>query len=464
MREAPVFYVTQSDHRILLHLISEEQWNAGIELTQAERSAFAWSQFKGKLGDSCLLPDDSGQLKKVYIGSGSGAGHQELALAHAALTLPVGCYQVQEKLTQGGALSWGLAQYRFLTYKKLASKKQENQCKLLIVEEKELEAILASIQAHYLVRDMVNTPTNDMGPKEMALLVEQLAKQYKAQFKQWVGKELLVENFPAIYAVGRAADSAPRLLSLTWGEEKHPLITLVGKGVCFDSGGLNIKPTSNMRWMKKDMAGAAHVIALALWIMMRNLPVRLQLLVPAVENAIGPDALRPGDVITMRNGLTVEVDNTDAEGRLVLADALVKACEAQPELLIDFATLTGAARVAVGTEIAAMFCNQDSLAKQVIQASHQASDPLWRLPLFEAYEHLLHSTIADLVNAHSSPYAGAIVAGLFLQRFVSQPIPWIHFDIMAWNTSSKPGRPEGGEAMGLRAVMEYLLQKYGGKV
>jgi leucyl aminopeptidase len=455
MMLADLFYETHNDKAIPLFLISQRQWDEKLDsLTSAERNCFSIRQFKGQLGDYCLINNADGLVDKAYIGS--GLDNQELALAHAALLLPVGSYQVQETLDQGAALAWALAQYRFVAYKKY-----EVQPRVLVLKEEDLKDILALTQSLFLVRDLVNTPTSDMGPKEMAQVVEQLAKTHRAQFKQWVGEELLRDNFPAIHAVGRASASAPRLLSLTWGDERHPRITLVGKGVCFDSGGLDIKPASGMRLMKKDMGGAAHVIGLAQWIMMRRLPVRLQVLIPAVENSIGPDAFRPGDVLTMRNGLTVEIDNTDAEGRLVLADALVKACEDQPELIIDFATLTGAARVAVGPEIAAMFSNNDQLASQVTDASYQVADPVWRMPLFAAYEDLLNSNIADLANSSASPYAGAIIAGLFLQRFVTQSVPWVHFDVMAWNMSSKPGKPEGGEAMGLRAMAEYLLRVYG---
>jgi leucyl aminopeptidase len=300
-----------------------------------------------------------------------------------------------------------------------------------------------------------------MGPHHLAEVAQQMANSCNAHFEQWVGDELLEANFPAIHAVGRASVHAPRLISLTWGNDLHPHITLVGKGVCFDSGGLDIKPSSGMRLMKKDMAGAAHVLGLAQWIMQQQLPVHLQVLIPAVENSIGPNAFRPGDVITMRNGLTVEVDNTDAEGRLILADALVKACEEKTGLLIDFATLTGAARTAVGTEISAMFCNDEQLAAHITQSSTQVLDPVWRLPLFAGYEDLLNSSVADMTNCSASPYAGAIIAGLFLQRFVTKDTSWLHFDMMGWNVGSKPGKPEGGEAMGLRAVAHYLSQKYG---
>ena len=453
--QADLFYETHGDRAIPLFLISQTQWAEGGEtLSSAERNCFALRQFKGKLGDYCLIHNADGMVDKAYIGSGSG--NQELALANAALLLPPGSYQLQDKLTQGAAVTWGLAQYRFVAYKKY-----DPQPRLLVVNEEELTDVIALTQSIYLVRDLINKPTNDMGPKELAEVVEQLAKTHKAQFKQWVGHELLNDNFPAIHAVGRASASAPRLLSLTWGDERHPRIALVGKGVCFDSGGLDVKPSSGMRLMKKDMGGAAHVIGLAQWIMMRRLPVRLQVLIPAVENSIGPDAFRPGDVLTMRNGMTVEIDNTDAEGRLVLADAIVKACEEPPELMIDFATLTGAARAAVGTEIAAMFSNNDKLAAELTDVSLQVGDPVWRLPLFAAYEGLLNSSIADFANSSTSPYAGAIIAGLFLQRFVAPSVPWVHFDIMAWNTGNKPGKPEGGEAMGIRTVTEYLLRVYG---
>lgn len=452
--QAHLFYQTHNSQAIPLYLISQKQWEEkSLSLRSAESNYFALRRFKGKLGDYCLIYNADGLIDKVYIGS--GLDNQELALAHAAVSLPAGSYELQEKLTQKAAINWGLAQYRFDLYKKI-----EYSPKLLVVKEDDLKVLLALTQAIYLVRDLINKPANDLGPKEMAKILEDLAHTYKAQFKQWVGDELIKDNFPAIHAVGRASISAPRLLSLTWGSECHPRVTLVGKGVCFDSGGLDVKPSAGMRLMKKDMGGAAHVIGLAQWIMELRLPIQLQVLIPAVENAIGPDSFRPGDIITMRNGLTVEIDNTDAEGRLVLADALVKACEQKPELLINFATLTGAARVAVGTEIAALFSNNDALAESILEASLQTSDPIWRLPLHPAYDDLLHSNCADLANSSASPYAGAIVAALFLQRFITKSIPWLHFDVMAWNTNNKPGKPEGGEAMGLCAVADYLLKTY----
>lgn len=449
------FYDSHVEKALPLFLVTAEQWKQGLEtLTTVERNCFVTQQFEGKLGDICLINDSEGRVSKAYLGAGEN--NQAQALAHGAIKLPAGYYVPQQALSQNTMVAWALAQYRFVDYKK-----QDVSPRVLVIKEDDLAAVLAESGAVFLVRDLINKPTNDLGPQELAAILANLANEYHADFKQWVGDELLTCNFPAIHAVGRASAKAPRLLSLTWGNEKHPRVTLVGKGVCFDSGGLDIKPSSGMRLMKKDMAGAAHVIGLAQWIMTQHLPIRLQIFIPAVENAIGPDAFRPGDILTMRNGLTVEIDNTDAEGRLVLADALAKACEEAPELLIDFATLTGAARTAVGTEIAAMFTNNDQLSEALIESSKIVADPLWRLPLFSGYDTMLDSSIADLANASGSPYAGAITAALFLQRFLSMPVSWVHFDIMAWNVSNKPGRPEGGEAMALRAVAHYLLRTYG---
>lgn len=453
--QADLFYTVQNTQAIPLNLVTGTQWEPVLETaTAAERNYFSSRQFKGARGDSCFIYNADGLIDKVYIGS--GLEQQELALAQAALLVPPGCYYLQESVSQQTALAWALAQYRFFDYKdyKLVPR-------ILVVQEAELSGLRSLADAVFLVRDLINKPANDMNPQHLAEVVAQLAKTYEAHYEEWVGQELLQANFPAIHAVGRAADTAPRLVSLTWGKDTDPKVTLVGKGVCFDSGGLDIKPAAGMRFMKKDMAGAAYVIGLAQWIMQNKLPVRLQVFIPAVENAIGPNAFRPGDVLRMRNGLTVEIDNTDAEGRLILADALVKACEEKPDVLIDFATLTGAARTAVGTELPAFFCNNELLAAQLTASANHVSDPVWRLPLFAGYDDLLSSSIADLANSSATPYAGAIIAGLFLQRFISKTTPWLHFDMMGWNVTNKPGKPEGGEAMGLRAVAAYLLQVYG---
>lgn len=450
---ADLLYVEHNPQAIPLVVLSSVQWEEMKESCSVmESNYFNSRQFSGNLGDWCCLYDAQGQVNKAYVGSGKGAMQQ--ALAYASLLLPEGCYQLEASPHPSSAVFWALAQYRFTRYKK-----SQIPLKQLVCSAKKEVVLLAN--ALFLVRDLINTPANDMGPVQLAETLQHVAKQYEAHFEQWVGDALLEHHYPAIHAVGRASIHPPRLLSLSWGNKAHPKLTLVGKGVCFDSGGLDIKPSSAMRLMKKDMAGAAHAIGLAQWIMASGLPVRLQVLIPAVENAIGPDAFRPGDILTMRNGLTVEIDNTDAEGRLVLADALVKAGEDQPDLLIDFSTLTGAARVALGTEVAALFANDDALAEAVVQAGMQEDDPIWRLPLFAGYEDMLNSTVADLVNSSASGYAGAITAGLFLQRFVNTNSSWLHFDLMGWSLVSKPGKPEGGEAMGLRALAQFLAKRYG---
>lgn len=453
--QAARFYQTHSDNALPLFFLTKADCLGGSigNLNAFEQNCLTSRQFKGAIGDMVVINNSDGLPCSVYIGSGEG--QEALAIATVVTRLPAGDYLAPQGLTKNALLAWSLAQYSFDNYKSNPALP-----KILVADESVLSPVLIEAKAIFLVRDLINMPANELGPKKMSAIVESLATDHGAKFQQWVGDELVRDNFPAIHAVGRAAADAPRLLSLTWGDEKHPRVTLVGKGVCFDSGGLDIKPSSGMRLMKKDMGGAAQVIGLAQLLMTHRLPIRLQVLIPAVENAIGSQAYRPGDVLTMRNGLTVEIDNTDAEGRLILADALVKACEDKPELLIDFATLTGAARVAVGTEISAMFTNDDPLAQALTETGTATSDPIWRMPLFAGYSSMLDSTIADMTNSTGSAYAGAITAALFLQRFVTQPVSWVHFDVMAWNVGNKPGKPEGGEAMGMLAVGEYLMGRY----
>jgi leucyl aminopeptidase len=323
--------------------------------------------------------------------------------------------------------------------------------------------VRAAHGAARLARDLINTPASDMGPAELARAAKDLAQATGASYAEVVGVDLIREGYPAIYAVGRGAEDgrAPRLVDLRWGREDAPKVTLVGKGVCFDSGGLDIKSTANMKLMKKDMGGAAHALALASMIMALGLGVRLRVLIAAVENSVSATAMRPLDVVATRAGLSVEIGNTDAEGRVILADALALASEDHPDVLIDFATLTGAARVALGTEVPALFCNDEALAAQMLDASLRASDPLWRLPLWQPYKKQIKSKVADLKNDTDSSYGGAITAALFLEAFVGQGIPWAHVDLMAWNVSSQPGRPEGGEAMGLRAIFALLQSRFG---
>ena len=311
-----------------------------------------------------------------------------------------------------------------------------------------------------LVRDLINTPAEDMGPSQLASEARKLGKRFKVDVKVITGDALLRQKFPTIHAVGRASDDPPRLIDLRWGKKSDPRVSIVGKGVCFDTGGLDLKPAAGMLRMKKDMGGGAHALGLASLIMALKLPVRLRMLVPAVENNVAGNAIRPLDVIKTRKGITVEIGNTDAEGRLVMCDALAAADSEKPDMIVDFATLTGAARVAVGIELAAMFCNDEGLAGDLEQAAATVQDPLWRLPLWQPYRKLLDSKVADINNVSEGGFGGAITAALYLQEFVSEETPWAHFDIMAWNTSPRPGRPVGGEAQSLRAVFEMLEKRY----
>ena len=354
------------------------------------------------------------------------------------------------------SVSWGLAAYQFEQYKKA----DKTVATLAIEDESLLAEAQNVVAALSLTRDLINTPSNDMMPEDLAHALHALAQSFGGSYNEVVGDELLDQNYPLIHAVGRASENAPRLLELRWGDPDAPSITLVGKGICFDSGGLNIKTGNFMRNMKKDMGGAAHVIGLARLIMSQALPVHLRVLVAAAENAVAGNAFRPGDIITSRKGLTVEIDNTDAEGRLVLCDALDDACSESPDLVIDFATLTGACRVALGTELPGFFCNDESVAAGLIESAALSLDPIWRLPLHQPYKAMLKSQVADLVNSSDLPFGGAITAALYLESFIEKDIPWVHFDVMAWNIRPLPGRPLGGEALGLRAVYEYLKQRF----
>ena len=378
----------------------------------------------------------------------------------AAAALPDGTYrldpQPKVKTAENAAIGWALGVYEFTRYRM-----PKRKCPRLVWPARaDKKAIERATSATYLVRDLINTPANDMGPAELATAARRLGREFKARCRVTIGDALLSSNCPAIHAVGRASTRAPRLIDLTWGSNRHPKVTLVGKGVCFDTGGLDLKPAAGMRLMKKDMGGGAHVLGLARMIMMAKLPLRLRVLVPAVENSVAGNAYRPFDVIKTRKGLTVEIGNTDAEGRLVLADALAMAVEEKPELILDFATLTGAARVAVGTEIAAMFCNDDKLAEQFAHHAELEDDPVWRMPLWKPYRRLLNGKVADLNNVSDGPFGGAIIAALFLDTFVGKDVPWAHFDIMAWNPATRHGRPEGGEAMAMRAAFAVIAARY----
>ena len=318
----------------------------------------------------------------------------------------------------------------------------------------------STINAMTMVRDLVNIPANDMGPSALQKAAEKLAKDFNGKSTTIIGDDLLKENYPLVHAVGRASDDPPRLVDITWGDENAPKVTLVGKGVTFDTGGLNIKPGAPMSLMKKDMGGAAHVLGLARMIMENNLPVRLRVLVPIAENSISGNAFRPSDVIPSRKGISVEIENTDAEGRLILADALTEACTENPDLLIDFATLTGAARVALGPDVPPFFTDDETLAKEFLAAGEKQQDPVWQLPLWKEYRDMLSSTVADICHTGAGGQAGAITAALFLQSFVDDTITWAHIDTWAWRKSNRPGRPQGGDAIGMRAAYDVIKSRY----
>jgi leucyl aminopeptidase len=427
--------------------------------------AFAgWAEasgYRGKPGTVLLLPgDEHGPVAGALVGV---EGDEDIwSWGGAAQMLPPGNYRIEGDFpadaANRAALGWALGSYAFTRYKQ-----NERPARNLVwPNDADRTYVMAAATATGLARDLINTPAADMGPADLAEAARQLALEFGANFTVTVGDELLEQNYPAIHAVGRAAAVAPRLIDMSWGDANHPKVTLVGKGVCFDTGGLDLKPSRGMALMKKDMGGAAAVLGLARMIMMSSLPVRLRVLVPAVENSVSGNAMRPRDILRTRKGLTVEVGNTDAEGRLVLADALTEAMADKPDLVFDFATLTGAARGAVGTGIAAMFTPCDDLAENLYRHGVAEDDPVWRLPLWKPYRRMIDSKIADINNVSDSPYAGAITAALFLSEFVDEGISWAHLDIMAWNPTARPGRPEGGEAMAMRTAFATIRERYTG--
>jgi leucyl aminopeptidase len=417
----------------------------------------ASSGFKAKPGQFCAMAGTDNEVSFVVFGAQeSGWLGQMCALVSR---LPEGVYRLssdwdREQRLQA-SLGWGLAAYRFERYRK----NQAPGATLQLDEDIEKD-VRALCEAQCLVRDLVNTPTEHMGPGQLADEVTAQADLLGGDIDTILGEDLLNLNFPAIHAVGRASDREPRLLQMSWGDEEAPLLALVGKGVCFDTGGLDLKTAAGMALMKKDMGGGAHVLALARLVMQYRLPVRLLMLIPAVENSVSGNAYRPGDVVETRKGLSVEIGNTDAEGRVVLSDALAYACEQSPDLVIDFATLTGAARIAMGPEVTPLFSNKLEVARAIQDAGEEAEDPMWTLPLYQPYRKMIESPIADLNNSGSSSYGGCITAALFLEHFVEPDIPWVHIDTFAWNQADRPGRPKGGEALGLRAVFRYLQSRY----
>lgn len=405
-----------------------------------------------------LVPAADGRLGQVF----AGVAHASHPFALAALpqALPESDYHLAEGGlaldAEAAALSWELGCYQFDLYKP----RKRAPARLQLPTSPAAQRGVALATAMAATRDLVNTPAEHMGPEELAKAAQLLAKQHGAKFSQIVGDALLKKGFPAVHAVGRASTRAPRLIELNWGKAKDPLIAIVGKGVCFDTGGLDIKPADGMRQMKKDMGGAANALGLATLIMALKLPVRLQLLIPAVENAIAGNAYRPGDVIKTRKGLHIEIGNTDAEGRVVLSDALAYASESKPELIIDLATLTGAARVALGAQLPALFSKHHDTARDLVDLGMKLDDPLWHMPLWAPYKSGIESTIGDIVNTGKSALAGAINAALFLEYFVPENQDWLHIDLFAWNDTARPGRPIGGEAQTIRTLLAYLEERF----
>jgi len=420
--------------------------------------------FAAEAGAVCLVPGADGRLGAALFGLAEDDDPWSFAALPAKL--PPGAYRItpepEVRPATRAALAWLLATYSYDRYK---SRPGRDWPRLVWPAFADRAQVERCHDATVLTRDLINTPAADLGPAELAAAAEQLAARFGATCRVIVGDGLLVENYPAIHAVGRAAAShrRPRLIDLVWGDVAAPKLTLVGKGVCFDSGGLDLKPSSGMKLMKKDMGGAAHVLGLAAMIMAAGLGLRLRVLIPAVENAVSGDAMRPLDVLATRKGLTVEVGNTDAEGRLILCDALAEAAAEKPDLLIDIATLTGAARTALGPDLPALFCGDEGLAADILREGEAEGDPLWRLPLHKPYRRMLDSKVADLANVSDSPHAGAITAALFLQEFVGDGIAWAHLDVMAWNGAPRPGRPEGGEAMALRALFAVAAKRFPAK-
>lgn len=418
--------------------------------------------FKAKPGQTCLVPDGKGRLARVLLGVETIARTGVWDFADLPASLPAGRYAVDADMTADdatrAALGWALATYRFTRYTEMPAPEAE----LVWPKGADRSHVQQAAEAAALARDLINTPGSDLGPTALAKAAKTLAKAHKAAVSVIVGDQLLKKNYPSIHAVGRGAVDAPRLIDIVWGDAKHPKVTLVGKGVCFDTGGYDLKPAAGMLMMKKDMGGSAQVLALASMIMAAKLPVRLRVLVPAVMNMVSGNAFLPMDVIKTRKGTTVEVGNTDAEGRLVLCDALAEACTENPDLIIDYATLTGAARVALGTDLPALFCNEDTLAEQFLAGGLEEEDPLWRLPLHQPYKAMLKTKIADLSSTGSGGFGGAITAALFLEHFVVPGTPWAHIDLMAWNLKDRPGRPEGGEAMAVRAAFRMIRTRFGG--
>lgn len=457
-----VTLIAKSADAVAIETYTAKQWTARQSREKPNVAAWAANQgFKAKPGQVLVLADSrSGKSGRVLAGLGETPDLWSYAAIAAAL--PAGDYKFADsKAGDDAALGWALNSYRFDRYKKPAERKAA--ARLIWPAKADKTRVQALYDGIVLARDLINTPASDMGPAELAEAARGIAMLGGAEFVCIVGDELLEQNYPMIHAVGRASARLPRMIDITWGNPKHPKLTLVGKGVCFDTGGLDIKPSSGMLLMKKDMGGAAIVLGLAAAIMALKLPVRLRVLIGAVENSVSGNAMRPGDVLNTRKGITVEIGNTDAEGRLVLGDLLAEADREKPDWLIDCATLTGAARVAVGPDLPALYSTDDAMADALLAAGIAAADPLWRLPLHKPYRDYIEGKVADISNSGDTPFAGSITAALFLKEFVDKTKSYAHLDLFAWNPKSRPGRPLGGEATGLRALFTAIEKRYGKK-
>lgn len=449
---------------ISVHCVTRAGWPSLQEALAPTARRFAETQdFEARSGQHLLLPDAQGELAAVLLGvePASARRRDPFAPGRLATSLPAGDYALSGEFGDAGlaALGWLLSAYRFERYRK----PRPVTARLVLPEGVDGDEVSNLAEATALARDLVNTPANDLGPAEIEAAIRALGESFTAEVTSIVGDELLAGNFPMIHAVGRASPRAPRLIDLRWGAQGDPKLTLVGKGVAFDTGGLNLKPDAGMLLMKKDMGGAAAAIAAARMIMQAKLKVRLRLLVPAVENAVSGGAFRPGDILPSRKGLNVEIGNTDAEGRLILADALALADEEAPELLIDYATLTGAARVALGPELPPFYTHDEGLAAEIARLGMAVNDPVWRMPLWPPYDSLLDSKVAEVNHISGGAFAGSVTAALFLNRFVEKAQSYAHFDIYAWNPSTKPGRPEGGECQVARLTYALAKQLYGAR-
>ena len=454
----PMPFVDRSSSALSVQFVPQPKWRSWLKDQSAARRGWLESLgLSGKAGDFAVLPGRDGKAAGAVLVLPASPTLWDFGAL--TIKLPAGTFKLGDTAPVSptdAAVAIGLGTWRFERYR---SKKGKAGPKIVWPSGADKARASAIVESISLARDLITTPSSDMGPAELAAAVQALGKTHQAKVSVIVGDDLLKKNYPMVHAVGRASSRAPRLIDLTWGKAGDPKVTLVGKGVCFDTGGLDLKPASGMLNMKKDMGGAATMLAVAGMIMGTRLPVRLRLLIPAVENSVWGNAFRPLDVVPTRKGISVEIGNTDAEGRLILCDALFEGASEKPTMMVDCATLTGAARVALGTDLPALFCNDDALADDLIAAGKTVTDPMWRMPLFAGYRRLLDSKVADINNAPGVAFGGAITAALYLQEFVPDDVPWAHFDMMAWNNTAKPGRPEGGEAQAARAIFDAIEKR-----